>query len=195
MHIRWKVDAEVRKMSILECNKQKASPKYQHPSTERIMLKGITITPSNRSARARDITSMLVGVCSCLKCAMEMMTTEFPRTVTDIANTSKTRATINLSCHKQQSRFEALVKGQEKDRKMVQILLRKTKPPVVATVPHGKISPQDNSKTFVEPLRGPQRTISGTRRARQFSGVPCLPRRLSWLGAEESHPPAGQPDP
>ncbi|KAL7872608.1 hypothetical protein SRHO_G00075910 [Serrasalmus rhombeus] len=48
-------------MSILECNKQKASPKYQHPSTDRIMLNGITIRPSNRSARARDITSMLVA--------------------------------------------------------------------------------------------------------------------------------------
>ncbi|KAL6485484.1 hypothetical protein MHYP_G00048760 [Metynnis hypsauchen] len=78
-------------MSKLECNKQKASPKYQHPSTDRIMLNGITTTPSNRSARARDITSMLVGVCSCLKCAMEMMTTEFPRMVTDIANTSSIR--------------------------------------------------------------------------------------------------------
>ncbi|KAL7872607.1 hypothetical protein SRHO_G00075900 [Serrasalmus rhombeus] len=107
-------------MSKLECNKQKASPKYQHPSTDRIMLNGITITPSNRSARARDITSMLQS--------------------------------HHPSVHKHQSRFEALVKGQEKERKMVWVLLDNTNPPVVATVPLRKMTPQDNSETFVEPF-------------------------------------------
>ncbi|KAL7872610.1 hypothetical protein SRHO_G00075930 [Serrasalmus rhombeus] len=113
MQIRWKIEAVVRSMSKLECNKQKASPKYQHPSTDRIMLNGITITPSNRSARARDITSM-------------------------------------LSAELSSSPFDALLKRQEKDRKMVQSLLHSTNPPVVATVPHGKMTPQVISKTFVE---------------------------------------------
>jgi hypothetical protein len=44
------------------------------------MLKGITVTPTQKSAQAREAVRKLVGECSCLKWRMEVITRRFPNT-------------------------------------------------------------------------------------------------------------------
>ncbi|XDA79053.1 hypothetical protein R6Z07M_009065 [Ovis aries] len=53
---------------------------YQQLSTDLTVLKGITVTPTKKSAQAREAIKKLVGECSCLKWRMEIITKRFPNT-------------------------------------------------------------------------------------------------------------------
>lgn len=64
---------------------QKRSPKYQHDSIDRTILKGMTTQLNRKSVVAMERIRKLVGEWSCLKWAMEMITTMFPSMVITIA--------------------------------------------------------------------------------------------------------------
>jgi hypothetical protein len=59
---------------------QNIAPKYQQLSTDLTILKGITVTPTQKSAQAREAMRKLAGECNCLKCRMEIITRRFPHT-------------------------------------------------------------------------------------------------------------------
>ncbi|KAF3831931.1 hypothetical protein GH733_000743, partial [Mirounga leonina] len=59
---------------------QNLVPKYQQLSTDLTMLKGMTVTPTRKSAPAREAIKKLAGACSCLKCKTEVITRRFPNT-------------------------------------------------------------------------------------------------------------------
>lgn len=83
------MEAVLSIMSMLVWILQKKSPKYQQCSTERTMLQGMTRNPSKKSAVAMESIKKLVGVWSCLKCDIEMITIRFPNTVARIMQTMK----------------------------------------------------------------------------------------------------------
>jgi hypothetical protein len=73
---------------------QKLLPKYQQLSTDLTMLKGITATPTQKSAQAREAMRKLAGDYSCLKWRIEVITRRFPNTASTVPkpNTAYTRS-------------------------------------------------------------------------------------------------------
>lgn len=96
MKERWKMEVVLSMMSVLVWILQKKSPKYQQCSTERTMLQGMMRNPSKKSAVAMEIIRKLVGVWSCLKCDIEMITIRFPITVVRITQTMKIYMEIRI---------------------------------------------------------------------------------------------------
>ena len=76
---------------------QKRSPKYQQDSMDRIILKGMTTQLSKKSVVARERIRKLVGEWSCLKWAMEMITTRLPSMVITMAKIMTTYKAQALS--------------------------------------------------------------------------------------------------
>lgn len=89
MKERWKIEAVLSIMSVLVWILQKNSPKYQQCSTERTILQGMMKNPSRKSTVAIESIRKFVGVWSCLKCDIEMITAKFPTTVARIMQTMK----------------------------------------------------------------------------------------------------------
>lgn len=83
------MEAVLSIMSVLVWILQKSSPKYQQCSTERTMLQGMMRNPSKKSTVAIESIRKFVGVWSCLKCDIEMITVKFPTTVARITQTMK----------------------------------------------------------------------------------------------------------
>lgn len=85
MKHRWKMEVVQSMMSQQLCTLQERSPKYQHDSMDLTILKGMTTQLNRKSVVAMERMRKLVGEWSCLKWAMEMITTMFPSMVITIA--------------------------------------------------------------------------------------------------------------